>query len=124
MTIGKLFGNGLILAFVIALLKLIFFYFLNIDSIILLGFLYILVFIFTTSAARRLGIINYLESFIVIAFWLVFSMFVDIFIFGLIFGLEPYRRISFWITYFILILSIFLTHKKRHIDIRKGGQGK
>ncbi|MCC7356810.1 MAG: hypothetical protein IT410_04350 [Candidatus Doudnabacteria bacterium] len=80
--------------------------------------------VFTVASVRRVGIINYLESVVVIIFWLSFGLIFDIFAIGLGYGLEPYTHITFWLMYPLLLLTIFLFHKKRHVDIRRGGEGK
>ncbi len=124
MTSGKLIGYGIALTLILTTVKLVFYRFLNADSLIILLVVYLFQIVLTTALVRRLGIINYLESLVVIVFWLLFSLFYDIVAIGMGYGLEPYTQLRFWLMYPIMALSIFLFHKKRHVDIRKGGEGK
>lgn len=124
MTSGKLIGYGIALSLILTTLKLIFYRFLNTESIIILLVVYLLLMVLTIASVRRVGIINYLESIVVIVFWLGFGLIFDIFAIGLGYGLEPYTHITFWLMYPLLVLTIFLFHKKRHVDIRRGGEGK
>lgn len=124
MTSGKLIGYGVVLSLILTTLKLFFYRFLNTESVTILLVIYVLLMVFTVASVRRVGIINYLESVVVIIFWLSFGLIFDIFAIGLGYGLEPYTHITFWLMYPLLLLTIFLFHKKRHVDIRRGGEGK
>ena len=124
MTSGKLIGYGVVLSLILTTLKLFFYRFLNTESVIILIVIYLLLMVLTIASVRRVGIINYLESVVVIIFWLSFGLIFDIFAIGFGYGLEPYTHITFWLMYPLLLLTIFLFHKKRHVDIRRGGEGK
>ena len=124
MTSGKLIGYGVVLSLILTTLKLFFYRFLNTESVIILIVIYLLLMVLTIASVRRVGIINYLESIVVMVFWLGFGLIFDLFAIGLGYGLEPYTHITFWLMYPLLLLTIFLFHKKRHVDIRRGGEGK
>ncbi len=124
MNSGKLVGYGVALSLILTTVKLLFYRFLNTESLIILLVVYLFLIVLTIASVRRVGIINYLESIVVIIFWLGFSLIFDLFAIGMGFGLEPYTHITFWIMYPLLLLTIFLFHKKRHVDIRRGGEGK
>ncbi len=124
MTSGKLLGFGIALSLILTTVKLVFYRFLNTESLIILLFIYLLIVVLTIASVRRVGIINYLESVVVMVFWLFFGLGFDIFAIGMGFGLDPYTHITFWLMYPLVLLTIFLFHKKRHVDIRRGGEGK
>lgn len=117
-------GYGVAWAFLTALAKLVLYSFLNNESLLIISAVYFFVLLCTIAFVRRLGVINYLESLVVIVFWLLFSLTLDLFVVGLWVGLDPYTTLWFWLFYPFCMLILFLMHKKRHIDIRKGGAGK
>jgi hypothetical protein len=124
MTAAKLFWYGYLLTVVLALTKVVFFGILNSESVWLAVVLYAFAILFTIACVRRLGILNYLESFIVITFWFLFAIAHDLLFVGLSVGLKPYKTWTFWLIYPMMLFTIFFFHKKRHVDIRKGGAGK
>ncbi len=124
MTAAKLIGYGLALGLISALSKLVFYRFLNFESIFIILILYVFIILCTIAFVRRLGVINYLESFIIMVSWFILSIPLDLVFVGLFLGTEPYQTFSLWLVYPTIMLTVFLSHKKRHIDIRKGGEGK
>lgn len=124
MTSGKIFVYGLLYACGIAILKLFSYNVLNIESVFIIIFIYLFILLGGIAMVRRIGIINYLESIIIIIVWLIFSLILDVFTFGFSYNLDVYTKPSFYGTYLIIITAVFFFHKKRHIDIRKGGSGK
>lgn len=74
---------------------------------------------FSVALVRRLGVITYLESFIVMGFWLIFLLIIDGVLVGYLVGYHMFATIPFWLSYLVVLLSIFLFHKKRHIAKRE-----
>ncbi len=70
------------------------------------------------AAVRRLGIINYLESVFAAICWWLFALIFDFLITSAFAGLGMFRDIHLWVGYLVMMLAIFLFHKKRHVQLR------
>jgi hypothetical protein len=60
-----------------------------------------------------------LEAIVVSALWLLLQLIVDVIVTGPIVGYGIFIKPSFLMGYFIIVVAMFLFHKKRHIHIRK-----
>ncbi len=119
MTFGKFFGLGFLLAILLAALKIFYIQIFNDQSqFIQFGFWFFIILI-TIACVRRVGVINFLESFLICGFWFVIALFFDFMITSQIAGFDMFKRLDIWLGYVIMVLSIFLFHKKRHIQIRR-----
>ncbi len=119
MTFGKFFGLGFMLALVSAAAKVLFLQIFNDESVAIMWGFWLFIIVATIACVRRLGIINYLESFLVAGMWFLFQLFFDFLITTQIVGLTFYTRYEIWVAYGLVVLSVVLFHKKRHIQIRR-----
>lgn len=119
MTIGKLFFGTILSQILFVISKVLFINVLNIDATLIRLALLLVTVLITTAVVRRLGILNYLESFFLIILWLIITLIVDLIITTAITGREVYTTWYFWANYFVMLLSLFLFHKKAHIQMRK-----
>lgn len=102
-----------------ALLKFFFLSSLNLDSVYILIVFWLSVALITIACVRRVGVMNYLEAMLIMGFWLFFSLLIENITLAVLLGNDIYREPALWISYLVMILSIFLFHKKRHVEIRK-----
>lgn len=120
MTYTKLFGFGLILMSVLVLVKTIFFgWFAWSDSLGLHLFYWVLVGVLSVALVRRLGVITLLESLIVVVLWLFFELLGDILVAGPVAGFGVLVDANFAVGYVVLVASMLLFHKKRHVHRRR-----
>lgn len=115
MTFKGLFGYGILLAIVMMAVNFVFGRYLNIDSIWIQVIECLFIAGFSIGFARRLGTINYLEAILVIGVWLIISLMVNYFLLGT----SVFATGYFWISYAVMALAIFISHKKRHVEIRR-----
>ncbi len=72
----------------------------------------------TAALVRRLGVLNYLESFFIIITWTLTGVLVDLVFTSAYTGLSIFGSSQYWWGLFCMDLSVFLFHKKRHVHIR------
>lgn len=120
MTPGQLIAKTAIVQVLLLASRIVFFRFLNIDLLPIAIIYYLLLAAISIAVARRLGIVNYLEIFLTIIIWLVFSLVIDLVITREVIGSEQYLTLHFWISYLIMPLAILIFHKKQHVEVRKG----
>ncbi len=119
MTLGNLvIKTGLFLFFAI-ILKAIFFGFLNYQSLGLAIFYYVIFVIVTIAIARRAGVLNYMEAFLLMIIWLIGSLIADVIITQNILGSFIFKNLYFWVSYPVFLLAVFIFHKKQHVETRK-----
>ena len=119
MSFSKFSGFGLLLALITGGLTVVFS-----KYIVLAGFgsnytVWFLTFLAAVACIRRLAVLNFLESFLTAAVWLIFRMLFDVVITAPILGVGMYGKIQVWLSYLIIVLVIIVLHKKRHIAVRK-----
>ncbi len=120
MTYTKLFGFGLILMTSLVLVKTIFFgWFAWTDSLALHVFYWAFVAVLSVALIRRLGVITLLESLVVVILWLVFELVGDILVTGPVVGFGVLVDANFAVGYVVLVSSMLLFHKKRHVHRRR-----
>ena len=71
------------------------------------------------AVVRRFGVINYLESFLIIGLWVVGDIFLDLFVTVNLAGVNLVGSWQYWVGAILVGVSVFLFHKKRHIQVRK-----
>lgn len=121
MTYTKLFGFGFLLACVLVLVKTIFFgWFAWADSLMLHILYWLLVAVLSVALVRRLGVITLLEGLVVVVVWFCLELMGDIIITGPIAGFGVLVDANFAVGYVVLVGSMLLFHKKRHIHRRRG----
>jgi hypothetical protein len=119
MTWAKFIIGTIICISLITIIKLVFILALNMNSPYVVYVMLILIAIVSTATIRRLGVINYMEALLIILIWLTLELFVDFFIIASFAGLEIYKHLYLWISYFVIAAMVFLLHKKRHVEVRK-----
>jgi hypothetical protein len=119
MTFTRFFGFGALLWILLAILKAVFLKVFNLDSFFLQVLFGFLVFVISMACARRLGFINYLEGALVSVVWTIGIIIFDFFILLPFLGWVVFGKVVLWAGYLLVALSIFLFHKKRHVQIRR-----
>ena len=124
MTVAR-FLAGIIGAQVLFVLaKTFFISFLNIETLVARIGLWVILAIIAIAVVRRMGVLNYLEAFLITIVWLVVSLLTDLVITTTLTGREVYTTWYFWISYLVVILAIIIFHKKSHVEVRKQFQNK
>lgn len=72
-----------------------------------------------SALVRRLGILNFLEAFFITFVWSILDLLLDLAITASFTGLDIFRQWQYWVGCGILILSVILFHKKRHVKLRQ-----
>ena len=81
-------------------------------------FFWAIICLVSISLVRRIGVINFFESFFVIFIWFVGGLFFDLVITSRFTGNSIFSKSEYWYGFLMLGLSVFLFHKKRHIHVR------
>lgn len=92
---------------------------LNIESLYIVYTMWALLALISIACVRRVGVINYIESVLVLVIWIFSGMFLDLLILYSLEGPDIYRHLYLWGTYLVIGLTVFLFHKKRHVEIRR-----
>ncbi len=74
--------------------------------------------VITAAFVRRLGIINFLEAFIVCILWFVADSFVDLIFTSGMAGLSIFATRGYWSGHVMMLATILLAHKKKHLYAR------
>jgi hypothetical protein len=119
MTAGKFVIFSLIAVALSALVKLVFITSLNIDSLYIVYLMWLLIAAISIGCCRRLGVLNYLEAIFTLGVWLVLGLIVDLIVVSSIASDDIYKHAYLWISYAVMAVSVFLFHKKRHVEIRR-----
>lgn len=80
---------------------------------------WLVVAVIAAALVRRIGVINYLESFFLVIVWLLSGLLMDLLVTAIFTGLQMFGRVEYWVGYFVMFVAIVLFHKKRHIQVRK-----
>ena len=120
MNFQKFFGYGLLFAVSTALLHVVLTKYIILTPRVFSWTLWFSISILAIALSRRLGVISYLEAGLIGLIWTFFRMFLDLLITSqLLGGVIFYKNSTLWISYGLMLLVIFLFHKKRHIHIRR-----
>ncbi|QQS23220.1 hypothetical protein IPM19_01490 [bacterium] len=120
MTPGQLILKTAIVQVLLLATRIVFFRLLNIELLPILIAYYVFLAAVSIAVARRLGVVNYLEIFLTIIIWLVFSLVIDLVITREVIGGDKYLTVNFWVSYLIMPIAILIFHKKQHVAVRKG----
>ncbi len=118
MTTGKFFTFSLLAVILTTAVKLFFLLYLNIDNYYIVYLMWAAIGLITIACCRRLGVISYLEAVLVLVLWLIAEAFVDLLIISTITGPGVYSHLYLWISYVVMMVFVFLFHKKRHVEVR------
>jgi hypothetical protein len=120
MTYLKLFGFGVGLAVVLVVTKILFYgWFAWADNVTLHFVYWLLVVVLTAALVRRLGLITVLEAVVVFVLWLLLELIGDIAVAGPVVGFRVLVDSNFAVGYLLLVGSVLLFHKKRHVHRRR-----
>jgi len=120
LTIRGFFIGWLVEAVFSIFLKLFFFHWLDLHSMLLQAWLFwFTVFIIYTAIIRRMGTLNYLEAGLISFCWTVVNIALDFFITKAIVSEKMFSTGQYWVGAFALVLAVFFFHRKRHVEIRK-----
>lgn len=120
MTFTKLIGFGILLAVVMSAVKVFFYQSFNWDDSTVVHYVFWLIAAsFSVALIRRLGVITFLEAIVVCSLWIFFQLIVDLAVTASITGYRIFISPAFLIGYLIVIVAMFVFHKKRHVHIRK-----
>jgi hypothetical protein len=79
---------------------------------------WILTAVIIAALVRRFDYISFLEAFLVVFFWTLLDLLLDLVLLSPYIGLSIYSSAEYWWGLVIMIVSIMVFHKKRHIKIR------
>jgi membrane-bound ClpP family serine protease len=119
MEFSKLFGFGGFLAIILVVLKLIAFQFFDLKLLVVSMLFGLVVLVLTVACTRRLGVINYLEAMLAAGLWFIMILLMDLIVTGPIVGYSIFKTLLLWLSYLLVIITVLLFHKKRHIAIRR-----
>ncbi len=122
MTIGSLIAGTLVSQILFAVLKIFFIGSLNIDNNLIWAAFFMALMIVTIAIVRRLGILNYVESFFLAAVWTIAALIVDYVVTVNFLTLDMYQTWTYWLTHIIIILTIIIFHKSIHVEVRKANR--
>lgn len=120
MTIASLLLGTIASQILFVITKVIFIHYLNIDNLMVKIAYFLALIIITIAVVRRMGTINYLESFLLVVVWFVTMVLVDMAVTSFLIGREMYSHLYFYLSYLAVLLAIILFHKALHVEVRKG----
>lgn len=123
MTFQKFVGIGLAATIILGIIKGVSSYLATDVAIIRYG-VWLVEVIVATACIRRLGTINYLESFMVMILWGIFMLVFDLIVLAVIFNVVIFSTLIYWVGMLLILLSWFLFHSKRHVEIRRQNKNK
>ncbi len=109
---------GFALVFALGVIKFLFINILVGDNVAFYYTEWTLIALASIAAARRLGIINYLEAILAAGMWWLFALVFDFLITSALVGFDMFRTRELWIGYLVMVVVIFIFHKKRHVKLR------
>lgn len=119
MTIARMLLGVISSQILFVITKVVFINILNIDSALIRYGMWVAIALIAIAVVRRMGVLNYLENIFLIIVWLITSLIVDYVITTSIVGREVYHTWYFWLAYGVMIIAMFIFHKKSHVEIRK-----
>lgn len=119
MTIASLLLGTTISQILFVITKVVFLNQLNIDNLGVHIVFQVILAIITIAVVRRMGTLNYIESFFLTAVWFFTLLIVDFIVTATLIGRDMYTTWPYWISYIVILLSLILFHKKLHVQARK-----
>jgi hypothetical protein len=124
MTIPSLLLGTFIAQVLFVITKVFFINSLNMDAWAIMVAFFVLLIVETIAVVRRMGTLNYVESFFLSGVWLITLLIVDYIITSRLIDEEIYTSMYYWMTYLVIILSVIFFHKKLHVQVRKANANK
>ncbi|HEX3099956.1 MAG TPA: hypothetical protein VHQ41_03200 [Patescibacteria group bacterium] len=122
MTVASFLIGTTAFQIIFVLLKIFFINSLDLDNNAVMGLFFVLIVVAAIATVRRLGILNYLESFFLSVSWLLLTLIVDVIVVAHFTGYDIYKAWYYWLTYLAMILAIIIFHKKAHVEVRKANK--
>lgn len=119
MTIGILLIGTIISQILFVITKVFFIHSLNLDSWVIMTGFYAALVVITIAVVRRMGTLNYIESFFLAFVWLITTLVVDYVILTKFVGWDFYHAWYYWLTHVAVIVALITFHKKLHVQVRK-----
>ena len=124
MTIPSLLIGTFIAQVLFVITKVFFINTLNMDSWAIMVAFFVLLIVETIAVVRRMGTLNYIESFFLVGVWLITILIVDYAVTSRLIDDDLYTTLYYWMTYLAIILSLIIFHKKLHVQVRKANANK
>lgn len=124
MTIASLLLGTLVSQILFIATKVIFIHYLNLDNWLVYIAFYVALAIETIAVSRRMGTLNYIESFFLAFVWLFTLLIADFIVTATLIGRDMYTTTAYWLSYAVIIGALLVFHKKMHIEVRKENASK
>ena len=122
MTISSLLIGTFAFQVILALLKIFFIGSLDLDNTVVMSLFFIFIIVVAIATVRRMGILNYIESFFISGVWFITALIVDYVITANFTGFDIYKTWYYWFTFLAVILAVILFHKSLHVEVRKANK--
>ena len=122
MTIASLLIGTFTFQVILALLKIFFIGSFDLDNKVVITLFFALIIVVAIATVRRMGILNYLESFFLAAVWLLTALMVDYVITANFTSFDIYKTWYYWFTHLAVILTVLTFHKSLHVEVRKSNK--
>lgn len=119
LTFNKLMGLGLLLGVVMVAVKIFFIRSFDWESTMTHVLFWVIGCLWAIALVRRLGVITFLEAFVVCGVWIFLSVLLDSLITASLVGYGIFLDFHFLLGYFLIIVVMFFFHKKRHVAVRR-----
>ncbi|HYF05453.1 MAG TPA: hypothetical protein VEA59_04750 [Patescibacteria group bacterium] len=115
MSFTRFLGLGFLYVVLVCIGKLFVVQFLGTGSSNVWWMFVLYISLIAVALIRRLGVINFLESFLTIGTWTFFSLTGDVVVSANLAGLVIYKTWYFWLGYLVAAVCMLLLHKKQHV---------
>lgn len=122
MTISSLLIGTFAFQVIFALLKIFVIGSFDIDNKVVITLFFAAIVIAAIAVVRRMGIINYIESFFLSAVWFITTIIVDYMITANFTGFDIYKAWYYWFAHLAVILAVIVCHKSLHVEVRKANR--
>jgi uncharacterized membrane protein YgaE (UPF0421/DUF939 family) len=80
---------------------------------------YALIILASRKLSRKFGVINILEAGFIGIIWGIMILFLDSLVAKKFLDASVFVNKAYWLSYFVMFVSVFFLHQKRHIAIRQ-----
>jgi hypothetical protein len=67
---------------------------------------------------RALGIMSFIEAFLISIFWVLLGLLLDVLFTSSFIGASVFSQGVLWSGYIVIVVVVFVFHKKRHVHVR------